>query len=61
MKRVLEKALKEINELTDISAKYIAIKKGNKVVKLDFKMKKKTTEEQNSSNLKVYEVLGDIK
>lgn len=59
-KRVLEPAQKEINEYTDINISYRPIKKGNKVARLEFRMKEKTSEERYYSYAAVEEKIGDM-
>lgn len=59
-KRVLEIAQKEINEYTDIKISCKPIKKGNKVVKLEFQMVYKTGVENVKSQVAISEVLGEI-
>lgn len=56
---VLEIALKEINGLTDISLDYSTVKKGRKVVKLEFSIKLKGNLEQAATNAKVHGRLGN--
>jgi len=59
--KVIEIAVKEINEYSDIKVSYRPIKKGNKVVKLEFKMKNKTSDEMYSTYSTVYDGLDGSK
>lgn len=59
-RKVLEPAIKEINELTDIEISYSLHKQGNKVIGLMFKITIKTPMEQfHSSNIAKC-LLGDV-
>lgn len=56
-RKVLEIAIREINELTDINVSYDTVKRGNKVVQLKFRISKKEGIESYLSYQKVYQLL----
>lgn len=56
-KYVLEIALKEINEFTDITVSYEPVKQGRKVVQVIFEIKNKNVIESTIAKSKAYEVL----
>lgn len=51
---VLDKAVNEINEQTDIIVRYEPIKKGRKVIKILFNVRLKVLEERSKINDKIY-------
>ena len=59
--KVLEIALKEINNLTDITVTYGVIKESKKVVEIEFLIQYKTGREILSQALKVDRYLDDLK
>ena len=61
MPRVLEIALKEINNLTDITVTYGVIKESKKVVEIEFLIQYKAGREILSQALKVDRYLDDLK
>lgn len=59
-KKVIEKAQEEINSLTDINIYFEPIKKGNKVVKIKFRIEIKTPIERWQSGQAVKKRLGEF-
>lgn len=60
-KYVLEKAINEINEITDINLSYDTIKRGRKVVKIRFDISRKCSVELYSTHIRTLQKLNFIK
>lgn len=58
--KVIDPAIKEINERTSLTVSYETIKNGRKVVELDFTIKQKDTLDRCKAHLATFQEMGEV-